>query len=124
MDKKLLFSITRKDFDIQYFRGSGKGGQKKQKTSSACRIVHRASGAVGTSQDDRSQSKNTKIAFNRLVESEKFKNWLRLEASSKIMGFSDISELIESMVEEHNLKVEVQDEDGNWVLLNSKGEEK
>jgi len=70
--KELLFSITRKDFDIQYYRGSGDGGQKKQKTSSACRIVHRASGATGTSQDDRSQTRNTKLAFQRCIESKTF----------------------------------------------------
>ena len=40
MEKKLLFSITRKDFDVQTFCAGGPGGQHQNKTASAVRIVH------------------------------------------------------------------------------------
>ena len=55
MTKKLLFSVTAADCRFDYYRGSGKGGQKRNKTSSAVRCTHIASGAVGASDDTRSQ---------------------------------------------------------------------
>lgn len=45
--RELVFSLTKDDFEWEYFRGTGKGGQKKNKTSSAVRCKHLESGAVG-----------------------------------------------------------------------------
>ena len=78
MPKQLLFSITKKDFDIQFTKGSGKGGQKRNKCETAVRITHTASGAVGYSESERSQGQNKKLALERLVASDKFKKWQRL----------------------------------------------
>ena len=66
--KELLFSVTKKDFELQFFRAGGKGGQKQNKTSSACRIVHKASGATGESREQRQQIANKKLAFQRLIK--------------------------------------------------------
>jgi len=44
--KNKLFSLTKKDFDIQTFRAGGKGGQKQNKISSGVRIIHRESGEL------------------------------------------------------------------------------
>ena len=106
MKKELLFTLTKKDFDVSFFRASGPGGQKVNKTSSACRIVHRASGAVGESREERSQAQNKKIAFNRMAQSKTFKSWLRLEAAARIKGFADIDKMVDDMMDEKNLKVE------------------
>lgn len=59
--------VTKKDLKIEYLRGSGNGGQKRQKTSSACRIHHIPTGLIGYAEDTRSQSTNRELAFNRLV---------------------------------------------------------
>lgn len=72
MREKLL-SVTLKDCDVQTKRGTGKGGQNRNKRDTAVRIVHRASGAVGEAQDQRSQLQNKRLAFRRMAESEKFK---------------------------------------------------
>jgi protein subunit release factor B len=72
MREKIL-SVTLKDCDVQTKRGSGKGGQNRNKRDTAVRIVHRASGAVGESQDERSQLQNKRRAFRRMVESDRFK---------------------------------------------------
>ena len=65
MKKELLFSITKKDFEVQTFRSGGKGGQHQNKTDSGVRIIHRASGAVGESRSERSQLVNKRLALKR-----------------------------------------------------------
>lgn len=81
MSRKLLFSITTKDCKFDYIRGSGKGGQKKNKTSSAVRCTHKASKAVGYAEDTRSQKTNKQLAFKRMAESKEFNTWLYLETA-------------------------------------------
>ena len=51
MGKTLLFSVTAGDCKWDYYRGTGSGGQKKNKTSNCVRCTHTASGAVGKSED-------------------------------------------------------------------------
>jgi protein subunit release factor A len=82
--KKKLFSVTANDCTWQYYRGSGDGGQKKQKTSSAARCIHEPSGAVGEAQDSRKQSENRKLAFKRMIETKTFQCWLQLEIDQKL----------------------------------------
>lgn len=111
--KKKLFSVTKKDFDIQTFRAGGKGGQHQNSTDSGVRIIHRASGAVGESRTERSQHQNKKLAFKRLVETGKFKVWL-----NRMVFEIDQKEPLEDMVEREmspeNLKIEIKDEKGRW----------
>lgn len=45
--KQLLFSVTAKDCEWSYTRGTGAGGQKKNKTSSAVHCSHKQSKAHG-----------------------------------------------------------------------------
>lgn len=109
-----IVSITRDDFDIQFFRAGGKGGQKQNKTSSACRIVHRESGAVGESRRERSQAQNKKLAFRHCVESQKFQLWLKLKVSATVQGLNDIDHRVDEAMAEKNLRVETR-QDGKWV---------
>lgn len=71
--REKVLSVTIKDCDVQTKRGSGAGGQNRNKRDTAVRIVHRASGAVGESQEERSQLQNKRTAFRRMAESLKFK---------------------------------------------------
>jgi protein subunit release factor A len=52
---------------VDTFRGKGPGGQHRNKTDSAVRITHVESGLTATSQSERSQHVNKKIAFKRLA---------------------------------------------------------
>lgn len=119
MEKELLFSLNKKDFELQFFRAGGKGGQKQNKTSSACRIIHKESGAVGESREERSQHANRKIAFDRLTKSSKFKVWLNMRIFECVEKISIDKKIEDSMVDS-NLLVEVKDENDNWVDINSK----
>lgn len=67
-----ILSVTLKDCKVETKRGSGKGGQNRNKRDTAVRIVHRASGAVGESQEERSQLQNKKRAFLRMIETPTF----------------------------------------------------
>ena len=74
-----MLSLNKSDFTWQYFRGSGKGGQKRNKTDNACRCIHEPSGAVGEAEDGRKQSDNRKLAFERMANSPEFKTWVELQ---------------------------------------------
>lgn len=57
-----------KQCEVHHHRSSGPGGQKRNKTSSAIRLVHRPTGLVVTAADDRSQRVNRIHALRRLRE--------------------------------------------------------
>jgi len=50
------------DVSWEAFRGSGKGGQKRNKTASAIRLTHKPTGIVIRYESERSQSQNLRIA--------------------------------------------------------------
>ncbi len=113
MEKKLLFSLTKKDFEIQTFRAGGKGGQYQNKTESGVRIIHSASGAIGEARDGRSQSDNKANAFRRLVGSKKFKIWHKMEVARHLGQLQDIEVEIQKAIRPENLLVEVMN-NGKW----------
>ena len=54
--------------ETHFFRGSGPGGQHRNKTETAVRLVHLPSGVVATAQDQRSREQNLRMALLRLRE--------------------------------------------------------
>lgn len=60
--------IEMKDDDLewQFFRASGQGGQNVQKVSSAVRVIHKPTDISVTSQQERTQEQNRKIAMGLL----------------------------------------------------------
>ncbi len=59
-------NVDKSQLRIEYYRGSGAGGQKRNKTSSACRITHVPTGLAATCEAGRSQSQNRATAFKKL----------------------------------------------------------
>ena len=41
-ERKPIFSVLRDQFEVDFMRGSGNGGQNRNKRDTACRIKHRA----------------------------------------------------------------------------------
>lgn len=114
--KELIWTLTAKDFRFDYFRGSGKGGQKRNKTSSACRCVHKPSGAIGTSDDTRSQPKNRVTAWRRCINTEKFKKWHRLETARRLGKLAEVEDAVELAMRPENLRIEGK-EAGKWTPI-------
>ena len=113
--KELLFSVGASDCEWSYTRGTGKGGQKKNKTSSAVHCTHRPSGAHGYSEASRSQLENKQEAFRKMAESKEFKAWWKIEVARKTGQLYEIEQEVERQM--RNVRVEGKDEDGKWVEL-------
>lgn len=116
MTKELLFSVTAADCDWQYLRGTGPGGQKRNKTESKVRCVHRASGATGESDLTRSQAQNKQIAFRKMAESKEFRTWHKIETARRLGDKLTIEERVDQAMIETNLVFEGK-KDGKWTPL-------
>jgi protein subunit release factor B len=113
--KELLFSLTKKDFVVEYYNGTGDGGQNRNKVAVACRIHHPASGAISTCQEERTQKVNRERAFKRLLEKPEFKKWLQIETARRMDTLENIEERVEREIK--NVKMEVRDENGKFVVV-------
>jgi len=89
-------TIPKSDLKIEYMRGTGPGGQHKNKTNSACRITHIPSGIIVQCQDERSQLLNRQTAMqilgSKLFELEQKKNreeMEKLQGEKKDIGWGN-----------------------------------
>ena len=112
MTKEILFSVTASDCDWSYTKGTGTGGQKKNKTSSAVHCMHRPSGAHGYSEASRSQLDNKREAFVKMANSKEFKEWHKMETMRRNGQMAVIDAAVEKSMK--NVKIEVHDENGRW----------
>lgn len=111
-DKQLLFSVTANDCEWSYTRGTGNGGQKKNKTSSAVHCSHRASGAHGYSEASRSQLDNRRDAFRKMTESAEFQRWLKIETMRRSGEMADIERKVEADLRKVRTEIKI---DGKWT---------
>lgn len=59
--------FTKKDFRLEWFSGTGGGGQHRNKHQNCCRITHIETGIMSTGQTERDRPSNQKRAFNALA---------------------------------------------------------
>lgn len=113
----LKLSLTKDDFEWDFFTAGGHGGQNVQKTATACRCTHRPSGSVAVARDERSQVQNKRLAFNRCCNTEKFRFWAKMElakAEERSGGGMTLEQRVNLEMLPGNIKVEVQTPDGHW----------
>lgn len=113
-EREKLFSVTLADCDVYTKRGHGKGGQNRNTRDTAVRIVHRASGAVGESQEQRSQLQNKRTAWERMIKTGKFRMWLNREIMIR-NGLPTPEEQVREAMAPKNLRTEVKDSKGRWT---------
>ena len=110
--KEKLFSLTKKDFVLHWFSGTGAGGQCRNKNQLCLRLFHPASGASATGQSNRSRRANQKEALNSLMENPRFRLWFNRKIY-EALGNETIEEKVEKQIQDKNLKVEGK-ENGKW----------
>jgi protein subunit release factor A len=59
--------LTRADFELEWFSGSGGGGQHRNKHDNCCRITHKATGLRAQGTAHREREANRRDAFHVLA---------------------------------------------------------
>lgn len=88
--KHLLFSVSVKDCEQQFFRVSGAGGGGKDTSSSGVRLIHHPSGARAEGRETRFHKTNRKSAFLKLIETAEFKVWHKAEVQ-RLLKIKDVA---------------------------------
>lgn len=60
--------LTKRDFTIEWFSGTGAGGQHRNKHQNCCRITHIATGLRANGQNARDRITNQRTAFEALAK--------------------------------------------------------
>jgi protein subunit release factor B len=115
MAKELVFSVTAADCEWSYTRGTGNGGQKKNKTNSAVHCIHKPSGAHGYAEDNREQPKNRVLAFKRMAASEEFQAWNKVEFLRRTGKQAVMEENVKRQMRQ--IRVDVKNEEGRWTAV-------
>ena len=113
---ELLFSITKKDLKVNYFSGTGPGGQNRNKNQNCVRIQHKDSGAIVTGQSNKSRKANIREAMDNLVNHPKFKVWHNRKIMEVLEG-KTIEELVDEQLVKENLLIEGKNESNEWAEL-------
>lgn len=113
MAREKILSITRDDFEWEYFRAGGKGGQNQNKTATGVRVRHLPSGAIAESRTHRDQLGNRREAFRKITSDPKFVNWLKV-AVAHLRGQPTPEQIVEKMMEPDKIKVEIK-KNGRWI---------
>lgn len=113
MARQRILSVTAADCDVQTFRAGGPGGQNQNKRDTGVRIVHRESGARGEARDERSQWRNKKAAWRRMVESPQFQLWLRIRLGHQMAVEAEATRYAQDIRPE-DVKTEVRVK-GRWT---------
>lgn len=108
--KQLLFSLTKKDFEFEFFCTGGPGGQHKNAKKNGVRVRHPASGAVAEHRDGRDQFLNKRLAFEKLAHLPVFEKWLKIEVSRRLGTAVDVEALamaeVDRQMRPENLRIE------------------
>ncbi len=104
MRKTLLFTLTKADFEITYYSGSGAGGQHRNKHQNCVRMRHPESDVSAIGADHKSREQNKKLAFRRLTNHPEFKKWIKFKA----LYAQDVERRVDESMRPENILVEYE----------------
>lgn len=81
------FCYTKKDFVLDWFSGTGKGGQHRNKHQNCLRLTHIPSGITVKAADARDRVTNQRVAFERLKP--KLEVWIQAQIGETKVYRSD-----------------------------------
>lgn len=61
-------TVRKSDFEIEWFSGTGAGGQYRNRHPNCCRLTHRPTGKRSTGQSNRERPANLREAFRSLAK--------------------------------------------------------
>ena len=117
MNKEHLFSVTKKDFKIDRFSGTGSGGQHRNKHQNCVRLHHKDSGVIVTGQSNKSYKANLKEAFENLLKHPKWKIWFNIKVYETKTN-KTIEQRVEEMMNPDNIKIEHK-MNGKWEEIDN-----
>lgn len=106
------FKLTKDDFEITWFSGSGAGGQYRNKHANCCRMTHKESGITKIGQSQRDQISNRQDAFKAICDDPKFKSWLEKKLIEIEEGVT-LEQKVDELMAEENIVTEVK-VNGKW----------
>lgn len=115
MTKRLLFSVTIADCDVDTFCTGGNGGQHRNAKKNGVRVTHRASGATAEHRDGREQHINKRLAFVKMVNTPAFKAWHKAEVARRTGAAAAAEAAVEASLSPERVRVECF-EGGRWVV--------
>lgn len=111
--KTPIFSLTKKDFEVTWFSGSGGGGQHRNKHKNCCRIKHVQSGVISTGQSHRSRVQNQKEAMYGFKKKPQFMSWVNMKVE-EIESGKTIEQKVDEDMNPKNIIVDIQ-KNGKWI---------
>lgn len=104
--------VSKKDLRTEYYRGSGPGGQHRNKSDTCCRITHIPTGIVGKSEEHKSQGQNKKTAWKRLAD--KLVPMMKMALSN--VPKPDVSERVRTYHDKRNSVVDHRVDGRKWRM--------
>ena len=114
MDRELLYSVTRKDLKIEFFSGTGGGGQHRNKHQNCVRLYHPDSGTRTTGQSNKERKANLTEAFKNLTKSTSFKLW-HISKLTELYTGKTVEQRVDEEMALENLRVEYKEKGGTWI---------
>lgn len=89
MTRELIHQATRKDFRVDWFSGTGAGGQHRNKHQNCVRLVHIPTGLMTTGQEYRDRPANMRAAFKKMAK-QLVDHWLGDLRRARFPGSDDV----------------------------------